>query len=90
MAGGSDFQPRFTRAIAAKNRSHNQKPQIQNYKVSFSIKLAVLLRRVNFFGQGAAFRKNIIRGLTLSGPLWLLAALCDCGLDFGLQIDIDS
>jgi len=40
MAGGSGFQPRFTRAIAVKNRSHNQKQRIQNYKVSFSIKLA--------------------------------------------------
>jgi len=40
MAGGSGFQPRFTRAIAVKNRSHNQKQQIQNYKVSFPIRLA--------------------------------------------------
>ncbi len=49
MAGGSGFQPRFTRAIAvtplekqrdaSKNRSHNQKQQIQNYKVSFPIRL---------------------------------------------------
>jgi len=34
MVGGSGFQPRFTRAIAVKNRSHDQKQQIQNYKVS--------------------------------------------------------
>ena len=39
MVGGSGFQPRFTRAIAVKNRSHNQKQQIQNYKVSFPIRL---------------------------------------------------
>jgi hypothetical protein len=39
MAGGSGFQPRFTRAIAVKNRSHNQKQQIQNCKVSFPIRL---------------------------------------------------
>ena len=45
MAGGSGFQPRFTRAIAVKNRSHNQKQQIQNYKVSFQIRLAVFLAR---------------------------------------------
>jgi hypothetical protein len=43
MAGGSGFQPRFTRAIAVKNRSHNLKQQIQNYKISSSIKLADFL-----------------------------------------------
>jgi len=37
MAGGSGFQPRFTRAIAVKNRSHNQKQQS-----FFSIRLAAL------------------------------------------------
>jgi hypothetical protein len=39
MAGGSGFQPRFTRAIAVKTA-----PTIRKNKVSFPIRLA-------FFGQ---------------------------------------
>ena len=50
---GAAFSRDLTQAIAFKsstssdeaNRSHNQKQQIQNYKVSFQIRLAV------FFGQ---------------------------------------
>jgi len=42
MAGGSGFQPRFIRAIAVKNRCHNQKQQIQKPRSFFPIRPAVI------------------------------------------------
>jgi hypothetical protein len=40
MVGGSGFQPRFTGAIAVKNRSHKPKVQlIPDYKISLSFRL---------------------------------------------------
>jgi hypothetical protein len=73
MAGGSGFQPRFTRAIAvtplekqrdaSKNRSHNQKQQIQNYKVSFPIRLDARGQRQRsyetFFNHQIWFKNHI-------------------------------
>jgi hypothetical protein len=59
MAGGSGFQPRFSRAIAVKNRSHNQKKQIQNYKVSFSIKPAAVQARGGAYFNPVAHRLKI-------------------------------
>ena len=73
---GAAFSRDLTQAIAFKsstssdeaNRSHNQKQQIQNYKVSFQIRLAV------FLASGAAYMKLHQNGTDFMITLAALAA----------------
>jgi hypothetical protein len=55
MVGGSGFQPRFTRAIAVKNRSHNPKTtdtKLQSFFIDYTGRFSGQRRRLYETSRG--------------------------------------